>query len=366
MNEILAKIGVDTNALLKWNAKQKFSGAVKARMYNKLSSFLDNGVPLPKALEIMLLHASDDGKKPNTPTAIVLKAWLAQIRNGKSLGIAVKGWVPDNDRIIIEAGERAGTLSGALKNALFIEKSNKQIRSAVKKGIAYPMVLIGVAMGLLLMYGLYIIPGYEDIIPREKWVGGAASMIIVSDFVNFWLIPTVLVTGAIVATIMYTLPKWIGPTRTKFDKFAPWSLYRLINGAGFMLSVSSLIKAGVQLPEILKILKKDSTPWYNEKISAAKKHVDNGVSLGQALHLAGHHFPEKETVMDLRAFADMEGFEEKLEQMGRDWVIDSVLKVESQMAVFKNIAIIIMALVFGTMIAGTASINLQLMAAGTG
>lgn len=349
-----------------WNAHREFTGAKKARVYNKLASFLGNGVPLPKALEILLMHATLDGKKPNSSMAIVIRAWSNKVNNGKTLGTAVKGWVPDGDRIMIEAGDRAGSLDEALINALFIEKSNKKIRSALKSGVAYPALLITVAICLLMMFGLYIIPGYEDIMPRDKWTGTAAAMLGVSDFVNYWLLPLLIVSAVAIALTIYTMPKWVGPTRAKFDKFPPWSLYRLMNGAGFMLSVSTLVKAGVHLPNILSILKRDAPPWYNERISAAKRHVDNGVNLGEALYLAGHNFPEQETVMDLRAFAEMEGFEDKLEQLGKEWVEDSVNKVQAQMAIFKNLSMVILGIVFGIIAGGTASINLQLMQAGTG
>ena len=355
---------LDIDGLRKWNAKREFDGKKKASVYNKLASFLENAVKLPKALDMILRHASQDGKKPNATTAIVMRAWLKDVNNGKSLGRAVQGWVSDGDRIVIEAGDRAGTLPGALRNALFIEQSNKKIRSTIKSGVAYPLLLIAVAIGLLMMFGLYIIPGYEDIMPREKWSGGAASMLRVSDFVNYWLLPLLISVAAIIGTIMWSMPKWVGPTRVKFDKYPPWSVYRLINGAGFMLSVSALVKAGVQMPDILKTLKRESTPWYDERMTAAKKHVDNGVNLGEALYLAGHGFPDTDTVSDLRAFAEMEGFDEKLEQLGREWVQDSVDKVAVQMAVFKNIAMILLGLVFAVIAGGTASINLQLMQAG--
>lgn len=363
--EFLARFGFDMASIRIWDAKRHFTGARKARVYNKLASFLDTGVPLRKALEILVIHTTHDGKKPNAPMATVMRDWLDKVCNGMTLGRAVKGWVSDSDRIIIEAGEKAGTLPDALKNALFIEQSNKKIRSTILGGLAYPLLLIAVAVGLLMMFALYILPGYEDIMPREKWEGGAAYMLLVGDFVNYWLLPLFIVSVVTGIVIVRTMPSWVGPTRAKFDKYAPWSLYRLVNGAGFMLSVSALIKAGVKIPQILKDIQKDATPWYQERINGARRHVDNGVNLGEALYLAGHDFPEQETVIDLRSFADMDGFDEKLEQLGREWVIDSVDKVAMQMAVFKNLAMVILGFVFAIIAGGTASINLQLMNAGT-
>jgi type II secretory pathway component PulF len=169
------------------------------------------------------------------------------------------------------------------------------------------------------------------------------------------------VFGVIIGIMMYSLPRWIGPTRARFDRFPPWSLYRLTNGSGFMLSTSALVKAGVQVPEILRILKKDATPWYDERISGALKHVSNGVNLGEALYRTKLGFPDTDTVMDLRSYAQMDGFDEKLELLGRQWVESSVERVKVQMAFFKNLSIIMLGVVFGSITVGISSLNLQLM-----
>jgi type II secretory pathway component PulF len=355
---------IDMEAFREWNARRSFGGKVKARVYNKLASLLDAGVSLTKALDILIMHATHDGKKPNTPSAIVLRAWAKKINNGKPLGRAVQGWIPDSDRIVIEAGERAGTLSSALRNALFIEESMKKIRKTILGGLSYPLLLIAVAIGLLLMFSLYILPGYEDIQPRDKWEGMAKSMLELGDAINFWTIPLLIFAGSIVGGIIWSMPRWIGPTRKRFDNYPPWTIYRLINGSGFMLSVAALVKAGVQIPEILRILKRDASPWYVERIDAAKRYVDNGLSLGEALYRSGYGFPEPEAVIDLRVFAELEGFDEKLEYMGRQWVEESVEKVNMQMAVFKQLAMVLFGLVFATIAIGTISINLQIMNAG--
>ncbi len=362
--EILTRLGVDPEAIRLAIARHEFQGKNKARVYSKLASLLNAGVPLPKGLEILLIHATHDGRKPNTSQAVVLRAWLREVQNGRSLGRAIQGWVPDSDRILIEAGERSGALSKALENALFIERSMKRIRSTITNGISYPLLLVFVAILLLLMFSLYILPGYEEIRPREEWYGGAATMLALGDAINFWIIPTLIVSVALIATILYTMSSWVGPTRAKFDNFPPWSIYRLINGSGFMLSVSTLVRAGVQVPEILKILRRDATPWFVEKVDGARRHVDNGLNLGEALYRAGHGFPEPEAVIDLRLIAELEGFDEKLEKMGIEWVENSVERVSTQMGFFKNASMILLGMVFGAIVIGITSINLQLMESG--
>src|SRR3546814_19013229 len=88
--------------------KLQFSGKDRLRLYRKVTRFLKNGVPIAQALDIMWTHASDDGKKPKAVQAVVIDAWRKRIRNGASFGRAIKSWVPERDRIVIEAGAKAG------------------------------------------------------------------------------------------------------------------------------------------------------------------------------------------------------------------------------------------------------------------
>lgn len=336
-----------------------FNAKARERIYRKIGSFLRNGVSLPDTLRVIYRHSTDDGKKPNDPVAQVIKQWIDRVSNGESFGRAVTGWVPAGDRIVIEAGEAAGSLAEALNNAMFIQQSAKKIKSAIIAGIAYPLVLIIMGIGLLVIFGLRIVPAFADIMPREKWTGTPATMGKVADFVQTGLFPTIMAICVVIGIMLWSLPRWVGRYRVKADKYIPWSLYRLNMGAGFMLSVSALVKAGVQVPEILRILMRGAPPWYYERVSETLKHVNNGINLGEALHKTGMKFPDEETVKDLRAYAGFDNFDETLEALGRQWVEESVDKVKSQMSVLKNIALIILGIVFGTIATGIFSLQQQ-------
>jgi type II secretory pathway component PulF len=345
-----------------WFLKVQFGAKERERVYRKISSFLRNGVSLPDTLRTIYLHATDDGRKPKNPQAVVVKAWLERIANGQSFGRAVTGWVPDSDRIIIEAGETAGNLADALENAMFIQQSAKKIKGAILAGIAYPMVLMVLAVGLLLIFGDKIVPAFSTVLPRSKWTGTPAFMGNVADFVNTGMFPCLFALGVVIGVMLWSMPRWVGKYRVYADRFVPWSLYRLTMGAGFMLSVSALVKAGVQVPEILRILMRGSKPWYYERTSKALMHVNNGVNIGEALYRSKMDFPDKETVKDLRAYAGFDNFDETLELLGRQWVEESVDKVRAQMAVLKNLSLVVLGIVFGVIAVGIFALQQQVAA----
>ena len=342
-----------------WFVRTQFNGKQRARVYRKMSSFLRNGVSLPDTLRTLYQFASEEGKKPKLPLAIVMKAWLEKVNNGQSLGRAINGWVPSSDRIIIEAGDESGSLSTALENALFIQESGKKIKSTIISGLAYPILLIVMAMGLLVLLSVRIVPAFSQVLPRAKWQGTAAIVADMSDFVDYGLAPLVLVVAVIVGVVVWSLPRWTGKWRVVADRYIPWSLYRMALGSGFMLSVSALVRAGVQVPEILRILMRGAHPWYRERMAETLKYVNNGMNLGEALYRTRMEFPDAETVKDLRAYASFDNFDETLDALGRQWVDESVDRIKSQMSGLRNLAIIVLGLVFGLIAGGIFALEQQ-------
>lgn len=347
------------SAFNEWFLRKQFGGKVLRAAYKKLRLNLKNGVPLQRALTSMYMHASDDGRKPDRPAAVAFKTWNRKLSDGKTLGIAVRGWVPEMDRVLIEAGERAGDIQNALANALKITAGKKKIRGALMQ-LSYPALLMAVAIALLIFFGTEIIPEFEAVMPREKWQGAAASMAYVADFVKYWLMPVGVAIGAIAGGIIFSLPRWTGPIRVFFDRFPPWSIYRLTNGASFMMSVSALLKSGMQLPDILRLLNKDSTPYFSERMSGILYQVSNGKNLGEAMWLAGHHFPDDETIRDLRSYADLDGFDEILESMGNEWLDESIEKIQLQTGILKQVALLFLGFIFALIVSGLMALQQQM------
>jgi type II secretory pathway component PulF len=85
---------------------------------------------------------------------------------------------------------------------------------------------------------------------------------------------------------------------------------------------------------------------------AAQRHVSNGLSLGESLHRTKNGFPSRDIVMDMSAYSDMEGFEEILERIGKEWIDDSVSRIKRDFDVIKNALIVVFGLMFIMIAAG--------------
>lgn len=340
--------------------KFQFSAKQRTRIYRKLNRFLGNSVTLTSALDIMYNHASLDGKKPKQPIAIIINEWRRQVHNGKTFGQAIEGWVPDSDRLVIEGGELAGNLGVAIEKAIMINDSTKRIKSALVGGLAYPLLLVIIAFSFLILFGRSVVPTFDEILPRHEWTGVGAQMAVMSDFVTDYLFIMVGLLALLITVVTISMPRWTGHTRAKFDKFPPWSLYRLVIGSGFMLTISGMIKSGIAIPRSLQMLQRGASPWYVEKLSRTLYHVNNGNNLGESLHKTNFHFPDTETVQDLRAYASLNKFDETLDKLGTEWLEDSVAKIQAQTATMRNMALILLGGVFSWIAMGLFSLQMQI------
>lgn len=341
-------------------AKWQFTGKKRNRIYRKLNRFLGNGVPLPRALDILWGHASDDGRKPKEAQAVIIDQWRRQVAEGRKFGHAIKGWVPDSDRLVIEGGEAAGNLTVAIEKAMAINESASKIKMTVLKGLTYPVMLVVAALSLLILIVRQVVPAFDAVLPRDQWEGVGAQMAFVAGLIDSYLYIGLGLTAAVIAVISFTLPRWTSGLRVRFDKYPPWSIYRLVLGSGFMLTVAGMIKAGIPLPTVLSMLGRDAQPWYRQRLIQTLKWVEEGFNLGEALHKTGYEFPDKESVQDLRAYAGLNKFDEALEKLGTEWLSESVEKIEIQTAALKNVGFLLLGGTFIWIYGGIFSLQQQI------
>lgn len=341
----------------RFEAKINFTTSKREKTYMKIASFLNNSVDLPSTLRILYNIATEDGKKLNNPMAYIYGEWLGRVKNGMPLGRAVEGWVPPEDRVIIDAGENSGKLPLALQRAILIQKSGKKIKRAIIGGVTMPIILILMTCFLMYIFAMNVIPAFAESIPISEWRGIPVILAVGSVAVQNYMIPSIIAIIAVVIVCLWSLPRWTGPLRNKFDKFPPWSIYRLNAGASFMLSISSLLSSGTKLPDCIRIMMRSSNPWFYERMSGTLWQIYNGKRLGAALYNTGFCFPNEELVKDLRAFEELDNFDEILESVGMDLLEDTVLNIQGQMAVIRNIAIFVLGITFAIILSGVFSLQ---------
>ncbi|WON76961.1 type II secretion system F family protein [Serratia sp. UGAL515B_01] len=337
--------------------KIQFTTSQRMKIYSRLSRFISNGVPLTKALDTLYTHITQNGKKIKTPQAIAINSWLTSIRNGGTLSQSLIGWAEMDEVAVIHAGEMSGALDKAFENVIYINKSKKLIMKALF-GLLYPLVLVSSTFFYLYIFGTQVVPAFEEILPVDKWNETGILMKHLSDFIQSDLVYSILGIIVFFSLIIFSLPRWTGRIRKRFEKLPIWSLYRTKVGCEFMISLCALIQAGVPSPEALLIMSRRASPWYKEKLIATRRMMLGGArNIGDALEGTKYDFPSFEMVTELKTYAALDGFEEMLHELGHQWLELSVEKIKLQMEIIKNIAIVFMGLTFMWIVSGIFSLE---------
>lgn len=342
-------------------AKLTFSSSERLRTYRKISVMLTNRLGIDEILKELYNRESDDGRKPGELSAVVYDEWRKVIQNGGRFSDALKGWVPEMERMIIMSGERAGGLPDALLSVITVVEANKKIKGTVIRGLFYPAVLLSATVAYLFLFGLKVIPEFTRILDADRWGPLARSLYLMSEFViHFgWILIVALAVG--ITLVVTSMGTWTGKGRIVADRLPPWSLYRLVVGSGFLISLSALLGGGGKILDALQLIGEHGNRYLRERIDGFLYGVHSGMNAGDAMARTGFDFPSKEIVADLGIYAKYSGdFGDAVDKVAREWLTDGLLQVEAVMKVLNGLAIATMALVLMWIVGGFFAIQQEI------
>lgn len=338
--------------IYRWWARTQFTDSVRLRLYRKIAKMLSNGLPLLKIIEELQDRASRQGRNPREPLAMTLDDCRRMVQNGRLLAEALEWWVPKTEQMIIQAGEQSGRLESSLNAVVDVVQASKKIQSVIVGGIMYPMAVFGLILAYIYMFGTRVIPEFARMVDPTRWHGAARSLYLMSEFVQHWMLLVLVVAAALVTAIIMSMPVWRGNVRVFFDKIPPYSIYRLINGTGFLMSFSALQHAGITVEKSLMRLSDMAEPWLRERLDGALIGIKSGLNCGEALRNSGYGFPSTEIIDDLCVYAEYKGFPEALKMLADEWMEEGVEHLSAQMKVLNSASIIVLAIVIGWLVTG--------------
>jgi type II secretory pathway component PulF len=350
----------------RWWAKLQFDEGTRLRLYRKIAKMLSNGLPMLRILEELQQRASHRGARPNEPLAIILEDCRRAVQNGNLLSEGLAGWVPRGEQLIIMAGEQAGQLDKTLMAVTDVVQASKRIKSVVIAGASYPAVILSLVVVYVYLFGTRVIPEFARIVDPTHWRGAAKSLHVMSVFVQSWMLLVICALAALLIAVLYSMPRWRGNLRIFFDKFVPFSIYRLIAGSGFLMAFSALQSAGITVEKSLIRLSMMSTPWLRERLDGALLGVRSGLNCGEALRNAGYAFPSEEVIDDLCIYADHRGFAEALKLLADEWLDEGIERISIQMKLLNAFSIIVLAIVIGWLVTGFFGIQQEIAAVSRG
>lgn len=329
----------------------------------KLASLLRNDFTLIDALERLEMIESKNGTKPHEPYAIVMRQWQKNLERGMTFSEATRGWVPANETLLVTSGN-ISNLVVALENVGRVVDGMQRIRRAMTTAIAYPLFLLALTFGIIIMVGVYLVPPLADVAGNTVvWRGMARSLIVLSDFsIRYWYV-FLLVFASLVAIVWLTMANWTGRLRTVFDRFPPWSTYKIQVAVGWLMSLAAMVGSGVTIPDAMRMLADNANRYLRSILERVLKFVANGDNLGVALMHAERDFPDTEIIGDLTIYADMNGFDENLRQIANDYLDESVRKMEKISNILNSVGILLVSAIIAWVVLGTFQMQDQITSA---
>lgn len=355
---------IDLGKIQDWYAKQKIDPGVRVEFYEAIIILMENNTNLNNALQKMYDEYSDSGKKFNKPQARLVWNCLESIQRGKKLTSGLRGWIPEQELSMLSAGEEAGKLITSLNECIRLITVKARITSSIMKAVSYPIILAILTAYMLSIISTKLMPKMEKMSDPTTWVGNGHALYVMSFVTtNYGLYIAILIVLGIIWFLM-SLPRrsqlFSGGLRVILDGIPPWSLYRVMLGATFLLNLSLLLKNGIRLQKALSMLALNASPWLKQRIDAINSGVSNGYNIGYAMRHSGYDFPDKKSIAFLVILGDSDGVEEVLNNIANRWIEKTIKYIDSVAGIILLGGIVVIGIIMGIVMLGSNDIANQI------
>ncbi len=273
------------------------------RMTRQLSTLLHAGMPLVPALTALAeqLQCPVNGQakspdRPKRPLAAIVEDIRNDVNEGGSLAQALHkhpGLFSPLFVSMVAAGESSGALEEVLARVADILEKRVQLVDKVKAAIAYPVMMVFVATGVVVFLLSYVVPGITRLfveMNRElPWP--TKFLIATSDFTRtyFVVILGVLCAGVIAIAALYKNQEY----KTALDRltlrlplFGPL-LFRL-ELARLTRTLGALLKSGLPVITAMEITQRViQNSLIAQAMSDIKDSVQKGDNIADAVRTTG-------------------------------------------------------------------------------
>lgn len=261
----------------------------KAALTRQLAALLEAGLPIAKALRILL-------KQPLKPTLKAeLKRILSELEEGVSLSQAFQRW--DNFMVsLLKAAEKAGVLSDMLDRLARFYEERFRLQTKMITTLTYPLIIFFISLLIFMGMVTFILPQFGDVYQR---LGGELPA-----YTQFWMTISYglrspwgiggLLLFLLIGFSMYQNQDQVLPVLEKASIGVPvlGPVIIRFSTTRFARTLGTLLRCGVSLTQALEIARVNMFP-----IEELKAKVADGVPFNQVLEQYPKLFPEMLTAM---------------------------------------------------------------------
>jgi type II secretory pathway component PulF len=301
----------------------------RVKTLDKMKRMIECGIDNNEAVVNLYRQATKNGTNPHTSMGYVFGDWLKRSNEGQTMSQFTRGWLTADAEPLIAAGEESSDIPRALDNYIFVSEKKKEISRTVRAVLKTPAMNLALIIVYLWVIAYKMTPVFEQAVPRSIWGGSLYAVALLGDLVKDDLIYLLIGIGTLVVFIIWSMNNMLGRTRVSFDKFPPWSIYRQLYGANFMLSFAALYGAGMKDADIIRTLLKSANKYYSERLRTFLKHIDRGEKIGDTLAISKFGFPDRELVADMQIYQKLPDLPTVLQKVARTWTESNIENIKA-------------------------------------
>lgn len=341
--------------------RRTFTGKYRRPFYEMLRFLLENGKPEEEAFRMIGDVHTDFGRHWHPYAELVqdcLQA-LGDNRPGHQLLDVLACWVPREEAALLGAGLKSGALAVALEQSDRLIDVRRRIVQEVVFASTYPLLLVIIFSLMLAVNNLKLVPTLSKMSDPASWTGALGVMYSLSGLTERWGMPSLTLGIVLLLLIIWSLPRWRGRIREMADGLMPWSLYRDMQGAVFLMNVAALLEASLADIDVLQTLRRTASPWLRERIDAALDGISLGNSLGMALRNSGYSFPDRSSVNYLSLLGKGKGASRLISKYADRALENIITRVKRRANTARGLSWILILLFFALM--GSMAMQIQEM-----
>jgi type IV pilus assembly protein PilC len=261
-------------------------GGVKPKVLTtftrQLATLVDAGLPLLRGLRVL------EKQERNANLKGILSQLATSIEGGSTFSEALAQHPKVFNRLfvnMVKAGELGGVLEVVLKRlAEFSEKAQK-IKGKVKAALFYPMAVLIVAVGIMILLMTFVVPKFKDVFAGMGFAlpGFTVFVLAVSDIIRNNILGTMGVIAVLVVLFLLFIKTKFGRRlwdKTKLVLPPMGAVVTKVSISRFTRTLGTLVSSGVPILQALTIVKETAG---NVIIANAVAKIHESVKEGETI-----------------------------------------------------------------------------------
>lgn len=331
--------------------KKKITPREMSVFCRQFASILKAGVSVISALEMLGEQTENKELKAS------IKKLQSGVEKGSTLSEAMKlekSVYPELLINMVAAGEASGSLEAAIERMAVQFEKEARLKALVKKAMMYPIVLLVVAIGVMLLMLVYVIPQFNYMFEEIGSELPAYTKVIlaVSDFIRkYWYIIIGVIAAVIAAYKYYKKTdrgrRRIDEIKMKLPVFGVLATKTAC--ARFSRTMATLLQSGMSMMDALDIVGETmDNVLFKEGLKKSKNGVALGFNLSAQLAMSGLFPP---MVIHMTNIGESTGNLEEMLTNVADYYDEEVEAATQQItALMEPIIIVVMAVIVAILV----------------